>query len=207
MEPVTQRSLPRDNLRASHLSGVPGHRRPQKPRSIFIFCSILSPEIESQRVYVGFSGDWHWLSVLLDDFSLSRLLPWTRRCSLSEEPHQLGPHLRAAELRSGRAPSLSGVKPAWTDTLRHLISSPHSWDGTLPTPCVKQFKPDSSSSPLKIFAGLLDSRSLLFPQKHFATVQNPSHSWLLRANLRPPPVPWYIFNPSLIRRFNKFWLL
>lgn len=98
--------------------------------------------------------------------------------------HQLGPHLRAAELRSGRGPSLSGVKPAWTDTLRHLISSPHSLDGTLPTPCVKQFKPDSSSSPLKIFAGLLDSRSFLFPHKRFATAQNPSRSWLLRANLR-----------------------
>lgn len=119
--------------------------------------------------------------------------------------HQPGPHLRAAELRSGRWPSLSGVKPAWTDTLRHLISSPHSWDGTLPTPCVKQFKPDSSSSPPKIFAGLLDSRSLLFsPHKHFATVQNPSLSWLLRANLRPPIVLWwYIFNPNPIWRVNK----
>lgn len=119
--------------------------------------------------------------------------------------HQPGPHLRAAELRSGRWPSLSGVKPAWTDTLRHLISSPHSWDGTLPTPCVKQFKPDSSSSPPKIFAGLLDSRSLLFsPHKHFATAQNPSLSWLLRANLRPPIVLWwYIFNPNPIWRVNK----
>lgn len=121
---------------------------------------------------------------------------------------QPGPHVRAAELRSGRGPSLSGVKPAWTDTLRHLISSPHSWDGTLPTPCVKQFKPDSSSSPLKIFAGLSDSRSSLLPLTHLATVHNPSQPWLLRASLRPPTVLWwFIFNPSLIWTLNKLWLL
>lgn len=37
----------------------------------------------------------------------------------------------------GNKPKLvAGVKLAWTDTFRHLISSLHSWGRTAPTPCV-----------------------------------------------------------------------
>jgi len=40
---------------------------------------------------------------------------------------------------------VAGVKLAWTDTFRHLISSLHSW-GRSTHPLCKQFKPDRRSS-------------------------------------------------------------
>lgn len=117
---------------------------------------ILSPDFESKRVWAFFL--WCLTLVKRGVWILPQLAPSLRASHRWFEwrAHQLGPHLRGAELRSGHGPNQSDVKPAWTDTLRHLVSSPHSWDGTLPTPCVKQSEPDSTASAYLPWESALD---------------------------------------------------
>lgn len=98
----------------------------------------------------------------------------------SQIPQPGGPHLRAAETQSGSRPRPSAVKPAWTDTLRHLISSAHSGDGILPTPRVKQFEPDSTSSAYPLSGNLCWTTKTV--SAHFSSTQ------ALRRGAQPEPL-------------------
>lgn len=83
----------------------------------------------------------------------------------------------------GSEPNPSGVKPAWTDSLRHLISSLHSWNGSLPTPRVKLFKPDSSSPACPLYEDLCGAIRLSL-SLHKAPGR---YAWFLRADHQSSP--------------------
>ena len=63
---------------------------------------------------------------------------------------------------------VSGVKLAWTETFRRLVSSPHTWDKIAPTPCVSNLNLIEDHLPIftpKIFVNS-SSHARSFIQNH-----------------------------------------